>query len=303
MSPWERRANWQVANIFENIDWFHGEPTSLALVAVTIVTFAMITAFAAAMGLRQSRKPALLTHHDRKRDGRMMSTSASEALDTSGEETVEQDSKTKLHRRAAILGRRFRKGRLIHDNLLFLSSFASAPTKVGAITPSSRDLGRAMAAELPEEYSVCVELGGGTGSLTSALLSAGVPRDKLIVIERDPRLVAHLRKRFSKVTIVEGDAQNLRRILAEAGIDHVDAVISGLPLRNLPDAVRHNIATEVFAALGLGGVFVQFTYWGKPPVPGEVARRYGVGSEKTRRVWRNMPPANVWRYQRQANSG
>ena len=168
---------------------------------------------------------------------------------------------------------------------------------------AERDDAYSIAAELPDEYSICVELGGGTGSLTSALLSAGVPRDKLIVIERDPRLVAHLRKRFSKVTIVEGDAQHLRRILAEAGIDHVDAVISGLPLRNLPGAVRRNIATEVFSALGFGGVFVQFTYWGKPPVPGEVASRYGVGSEKTRRVWRNMPPANVWRYQRQANPG
>ncbi len=292
-----------MANILENFDWFHGEPTSLALIAVTVVAFAMISAFAAAMGLRQARKPALLTQGDRKRDRGMMSVSASEALDTSDDETIERDSKTKLHRRASLLGRRFRKGKRIHDNLLFLSSFASAPTKVGAITPSSRDLGRAMAAELPDEYSICVELGGGTGSLTSALLSAGVPCDKLIVIERDPRLVAHLRKRFPKVTIVEGDAQHLRWILAEAGIDHVDAIISGLPLRNLPDAVRRNIATEVFAALGLGGVFVQFTYWGKPPVPGEVARRYGVGSEKTRRVWRNMPPANVWRYQRQANSG
>ena len=146
-----------------------------------------------------------------------------------------------------------------------------------------------------------VELGGGTDSLTSALLAAGVPRDKLIVIERDPRLVAHLRKHFTKVTVVEGDAQNLRRILADAGIDHVEAVISGLPLRNLPGSVRRNIATEVFAALGRGGVFVQFTYWGKPPVPVDVARRYGVGSKKTRRVWRNMPPANVWRYQRRAH--
>jgi phosphatidylethanolamine/phosphatidyl-N-methylethanolamine N-methyltransferase len=158
-----------------------------------------------------------------------------------------------------------------------------------------------MAAELPDEYSVCVELGGGTGSLTSAILAAGVPSEKLIVVERDPRLAAHLRKRFPKVMVVEGDAQHLRRILADAGVDHVDAVISGLPLRNLPGAVRRNIAAEVFAALGLGGVFVQFTYWGEPPVPAEVARRFNVGSEMTRRVWRNMPPANVWRYERQAN--
>lgn len=284
-----------MANIIKNLDWFGGDPTSLALIALAIVAFSLITAFAAAIGLRQTRKPALAA------DDRMPAASVSEALDEGEEEATDRESKSRLHRHASIVGRRFRKSRRIRDNLLFFSSFAKAPRKVGSITPSSRGLGRAMAAELPDEYSVCVELGGGTGSLTSAILAAGVPSEKLIVVERDPRLVAHLRKRFPKVAVVEGDAQHLRRILADAGVDHVDAVISGLPLRNLPGAVRRNIAAEVFAALDLGGVFVQFTYWGKPPVPAEVAQRFNVGSEMTRRVWRNMPPANVWRYQRQAS--
>lgn len=285
-----------MANIIKNLDWFDGDPTSLALIALVIVAFSLITAFAAAIGLRQVRKPALAAADDR-----MPSASVSEALNEGEDEATDRESKSRLHRRASIVGRRFRKSRRIRDNLLFFSSFAKAPRKVGSITPSSRGLGRAMAAELPDEYSVCVELGGGTGSLTSALLAAGVPSEKLIVVERDPRLAAHLRKRFPKVAVVEGDAQHLRRILADVGVDHVDAVISGLPLRNLPGAVRRNIAAEVFAALGLGGVFVQFTYWGKPPVPAEVAQRFNVGSEMTRRVWRNMPPANVWRYQRQAS--
>ncbi len=281
-------------NFIRNIDWFDGDPTSLALIALAIVAFSLITAFAAAIGLRQARKPAMVAAGDR-----MPVASISEALDE--DEAADHESKSRLQRRASIVGRRFRKSRRIRDNLLFFSSFAKAPRKVGSITPSSRGLGRAMAAELPDEYSVCVELGGGTGSLTSAILAAGVPSEKLIVVERDPRLVAHLRKRFPKVAVVEGDAQHLRRILANVGVDHVDAVVSGLPLRNLPGAVRRNIAAEVFAALGLGGVFVQFTYWGEPPVPADVAQRFNVGSEMTRRVWRNMPPANVWRYQRQAN--
>ncbi|MEN8195312.1 MAG: methyltransferase domain-containing protein [Pseudomonadota bacterium] len=285
-----------MANFIKNFDWFDGDPTSLALIALAIVAFSLITAFAATVGLRQARKPALAAAGDR-----MPAASVSEALGEGEDEATHRESKSRLHRRASIAGRRFRKSRRIRDNLLFFSSFAKAPRKVGSITPSSRGLGRAMAAELPDEYSVCVELGGGTGSLTSAILAAGVPSEKLIVVERDPRLAAHLRNRFPKVVVVEGDAQHLRRILADAGVDHVDAVISGLPLRNLPGAVRRNIAAEVFAALGPGGVFVQFTYWGQPPVPAEVARRFNVGSEMTRRVWRNMPPANVWRYERQAN--
>jgi phosphatidylethanolamine/phosphatidyl-N-methylethanolamine N-methyltransferase len=285
-----------VANLIGNIDSIDGDPTSLALIALAIVAFSLITAFAAAIGLRQARKPAMVAAGDW-----MPVASISEALDEDDDEAADRESKSRLQRRASIVGRRFRKSRRIRDNLLFFTSFAKAPRKVGSITPSSRGLGRAMAAELPDEYSVCVELGGGTGSLTSAILAAGVPSEKLIVVERDPRLAAHLRKRFPKVAVVEGDAQHLRRILADVGVDHVDAVVSGLPLRNLPGAVRRNIAAEVFAALGLGGVFVQFTYWGEPPVPADVAQRFKVGSKMTRRVWRNMPPANVWRYQRQAN--
>jgi phosphatidylethanolamine/phosphatidyl-N-methylethanolamine N-methyltransferase len=233
-----------VANIINNHAWFNGEPAGLALV---ILTFALFTAFAAAAAVRQVRKPVLVTSDDG-----MTAVLASEALDE--DDSSQRDSKSRLHRRASIAGRRFRKGRRIRDNLLFFSSFAKDPKKVGSITPSSRALGRAMAAELPDEYSVCVELGGGTGSLTSAILAAGVPSEKLIVIERDPALATHLRKRFPKVMIVEGDAQHLRQSLANAGVDHVDAVISGLPLRNLPEKIRHNITTEVFAALGMGGV-------------------------------------------------
>ena len=279
------------------IHWFDGDHERLFLLGLAIVAFALITAFGAALrySLQRRRTVPLL------RNPMISAMSASEMLDAQpAGPTTAREGRSRLHRRASIVHRRFRKSRRIKDNLLFLSSFAAAPLKVGSVTPSSRALGRAMAAALPDDYSVCVELGGGTGSLTSALLAAGVPSQRLIVIERDHKLVEHLRKRFPKVQVVEGDAQHLRRILAEAGIDHVDAVVSGLPLRNLPGSVRRNIATEVFSALGKGGAFIQFTYWGEPPVPGDIVRRYDVGAEMTSRVWRNMPPANVWRYERRA---
>lgn len=288
-----------MANIIRIPDWFGGDPDQLAVIGLAVVSFALITAFGAAVRYslaRQSRKPVLVVAGESA-----IPVSAAEALNA-GEGDAPRESKSRLHRRASVIGWRLRRSKRVRDNLLFFSSFALAPRKVGSITPSSRVLGQAMAAELPHEYSICVELGGGTGSLTSALLAAGVPSEKLIVIERDPRLAAHLRKRFPKVMVVEGDAQNLRRILAEVGIGHVDAVMSGLPLRNLPGAARRNIVTEAFAALTLGGIFVQFTYWGEPPVPDEITRRYGVDSRMTRRVWRNMPPANVWRYERPAGA-
>ena len=295
----ETKAYRQVADFIRNLDWVDGDPNGLAVIGLAIVAFALVTAFGAAVRyslVRQSRKPVLVAA-----ENAAATISAAETLNKDDGDAP-RGAKSRLQRRASIMGRRFRKGRRVKDSLLFFSSFALAPRRVGSVTPSSRRLGRAMAAELPDEYSICVELGGGTGSLTRSLLAAGVPGDKLIVIERDQRLAAHLRRRFPKVTVIQGDAQDLRRILAEAGVDHVDAVFSGLPLRALPDSVRRNIVTEAFAALVPGGIFMQFTYWGEPPVPDEITRRYGVGSRMTRRVWRNMPPANVWRYERPADA-
>lgn len=279
------------------IHWFDGDPEKLALLGLVIVAFVLATAFGAALRYSVQRRRMAMVD----RDGRVSAMSTSRSLDSEAEVIPARQGRSKLHRKASIAGRRFRKSRRIRDNLLFLSSFAAAPLKVGSITPSGRALGRAMAAALPDEYSICVELGGGTGSLTSALLAAGVPSQRLIVIERDRKLVTHLRKRFPRVQVVEGDAQHLRRILAEAGVDHVDAVISGLPLRSLPGSVTRNITNEVFSALGEGGVLVQFTYWGEPPVPDDITHRHQVDGKMISRVWRNMPPANVWCYERQAN--
>jgi phospholipid N-methyltransferase len=48
--------------------------------------------------------------------------------------------------------------------------------------PSSSDLARAMASALPETGGMIVELGGGTGAITAALLERGVlPEDILII--------------------------------------------------------------------------------------------------------------------------
>ena len=50
-----------------------------------------------------------------------------------------------------------------------------------------------------------VEIGGGLGILTSALLRRGL--DRLTVVERDPRLAAFLRKRFGDgIRLIVGDA-------------------------------------------------------------------------------------------------
>ena len=67
---------------------------------------------------------------------------------------------------------------------------------------------------LPEsaDTSVLLEVGGGTGALTDRLLSVG---DRVVVVERDPDLVAFLREEFAdeiaadRLTVLEGDATDV----------------------------------------------------------------------------------------------
>lgn len=285
--------------LYRGWHWLGDEPSALVILAAAVFAVLLLTAFAAAARrLEDSRRPA--TVRDGKIAGHDAATARLESVEVEHGRTVRSRGSRRLQRRVSLLSRRLRRSRKIRDNLLFFSRFASAPLKVGSVAPSSRRLGRAMAAELPADYGICVELGGGTGSLTRALLAAGMPRDRLIVIERDPRLAAHLRSRFRGVKVLQGDAQELRRLLRAEGIDRVDAVISSLPLRSLPNRVCQAILAESFEALVEGGIYVQYTYGLTPPVAERIAAGIRIDGEARTRVWRNLPPAVVWRYSRAA---
>lgn len=271
------------------LDWLGAELTAGDTVAILLVAFLLLSAFAAAFAsFRKTARTTPMTS-DRGDLGNIVMHEAG---------SVEEARHERVRNRLAGIGTRLRGKPFLQDNLLFLSRWANAPLQVGSVAPSGRALGRAMAAELPERYQVCVELGGGTGSLTQALLAAGVPREALVVIERDPRLAAHLRRRFPGVRIVLGDAQHLADLLAAQGIETVDAVVSSLPLRSLPRRVGETIVAESFRVLEDGGVYVQYTYGLQPPVPDEAAHRLSVIGEARKRIWNNLPPATVWRYSR-----
>jgi phosphatidylethanolamine/phosphatidyl-N-methylethanolamine N-methyltransferase len=186
-----------------------------------------------------------------------------------------------------------------HDLALFLSRWIRAPLRIGALAPSSPHLGREMARAINARAArLVVELGGGTGRITRALLDAGVAPERLIVIETDDKLASLLRQRFPEVRIVQGDARELMALLAPLGVDHASAVVSGLPLLSMPAETQRRIVEQAFALMGDDGTFVQFTYGPVSPVMGEA--RAGLIAEVTGRVWRNFPPASVWRYRRSA---
>lgn len=189
----------------------------------------------------------------------------------------------------------------LRRNISFLRRWLQNPRAVGAVAPSSRSLASAMAAEVDlAAPGAVVELGGGTGNITAALLNAGVSPEDIAVVERDPVFARVIAARFPEVRVLQGDAAELRRLLRQAGIGPVKAVISGLPLLSIPDRICLRIIAEAAAVLTERGVFVQFTYGPASPVPRRVLARLGLTARRTAWVVDNLPPASVWRYRSSA---
>ena len=89
---------------------------------------------------------------------------------------------------------------------------------MAALSPSSRQLARLMIEQLPEVARHIIELGGGTGVFTQALLEHGIEPSELLVVELNEELHQLLRQRFPSVGVVCGDAQELKSIVRDRPI-------------------------------------------------------------------------------------
>lgn len=182
----------------------------------------------------------------------------------------------------------------VRDDIRFAKSMKEDPKRVGAVKPSSQGLARMMAAQVDQKLEgKILELGPGTGSLTEGLLAAGVPEERLIMLEMGPEFCALLGERYKAAKIVRGDAFDLKNFAR----DHLDAplaaIVSGLPLFNFGPAKRRRLINDSLDLLDPDGSFIQFTYRFKPPVAhDEGAFRLS----STRRIWWNLFPAKVWIY-------
>jgi len=177
----------------------------------------------------------------------------------------------------------------------FFVNWLAAPRMMGAVAPSSPALARAMAQEVDSKDGYVIEMGGGTGSITAGLLESGISPDRLIVIERDPGMYKTLRKRFPDVRVLLGDATEMCKLVAPFGVTKAAAIVSCIPLVTVPDHVRDAVIRESMALLQDNGPIIQFTY--SPFAPLEY-RKYGLVGRVTARVWLNLPPAVVWRFER-----
>lgn len=179
------------------------------------------------------------------------------------------------------------------EHLNFLRGMILRPKKVGAITPSSPALAKAIAAQVdPAREGPVLELGPGTGIVTQALIERGVSEDRIIAIEYDPEFAAMVQKRFPKVCVLQGDAFQFARMLDGTVQKRYAAIVSGLPLLNFPPETRRSLIESALDRLQPGAPYVQFSYGTNPSIP--PTERYTV--KRAALIWLNLPPARVWVY-------
>ena len=185
----------------------------------------------------------------------------------------------------------FHFGREILDN----------PRSMGAICPSSPKLARRMASLVDHRDGIVVELGGGTGAVTAALLEQGVIPQQLIVVEQSAKLSALLRNRFPEVTVINGDAARLAELLgAQSG--KVAAIVSSLPLRSLERGDVRNILGQLEQVLQEDGLFIQYTYSHRDH-RAKLSRHFN--NIHSSIVWGNLPPARIdaYRFSPESSAG
>lgn len=176
---------------------------------------------------------------------------------------------------------------------LFFKRWLANPLQMGSIIPSSATFSRLIAERVQyDRDEVVVELGAGTGTVTRALLGAGVPAEKLVVVEIVPDMANHLRKTFPGVHVVCGDGFELPRVLEQARAGRVGDVICGIPLVMLPFPTQQKIVGAMLAASPTRG-FLHLSYCITSPLP---SAKLGLTGKRLAWTMKNFPPGGVWRY-------
>lgn len=195
-----------------------------------------------------------------------------------------------------------RTGRLTwREHAHFLGAFMRDPFKTGSVAPSSRWLAARMVEGLGLATArTVVELGPGTGAITRAIVPELGPDTIFLAVEFNPAFAAALGRDLPRVTVLNDTAARLPELLAAQGRESADCILSSLPFAAFPEQLQGRLLDAAVRSLAQGGLFVNYAYIPAAWLPAgrrfrrlleSRFRRVGV----TPVVWRNIPPAFVYR--------
>ncbi|MEW6277387.1 MAG: phosphatidylserine decarboxylase [Candidatus Eremiobacterota bacterium] len=197
----------------------------------------------------------------------------------------------------------------MNQTLHFLNQVQGGDPGIGAIAPTSRHAATALAEECARHLGPksVLELGSGTGAITTHILPTIGPRDRLVLCEIHPEFVKFLRHRMqteARFQALEGrvtlQAVSAAELEGEAEYDYI---LCSIPFTILPADLARAIFERARRLLKPGGIFSYIEYaWLRGlrrPFSGkkfrevdrvleEYIRTYQVAR---RTVLQNLPPA------------
>ena len=187
------------------------------------------------------------------------------------------------------------------EHAAFFKNFLRSPFHVGAITPSSSALVHTMLDWFDwTNARAVVEFGPGSGVFTQGIINGLQPEAKFFAIERSAEMVKATRRRCPGVTVYEDTVTNVADLCRRESISQVNAVISGLPWASFTKQLQTEIMDAMFSVLVPGGQFATFAYLQGMMLPNarhfaESLEQRFAEVERSPIVWRNLPPAFVYR--------
>ncbi len=175
---------------------------------------------------------------------------------------------------------------------------------MGAIAPSSRRLAREMVDWIDwSDVRTVVEYGPGTGVFTEEILRRLSGGSRFFAIEANRRFADTLQDRFPQIRIYHDDVSSVAPLCQREGVSVIDAVVCGLPWAAFRDAEQTELLDATVELLADGGYFATFAYLQGLLLPGGQRFRRKLRPrfrevEVSRTVWRNLPPAFVYRCRR-----
>ena len=190
-----------------------------------------------------------------------------------------------------IVAQRRRDG-IIAQAATFATQFLRSPLSVGSPLASSGRLVRRMLGPLPwSRLDVIVGYGSGTGSFTPEALQGLKPNGRLFAIDTDETFTQTLQETLpdGRLHALTGSAAEAHPLLAQHGVTHVDAIISGLPFSSLDPGEAARILDVSERLLAPDGLFV--AYQVRSTLEELLRTRFRTVDHDYE--WRHLPPCHL----------
>lgn len=132
---------------------------------------------------------------------------------------------------------------------------------IGSPLPSQHFLVKKVTSELRHKNcKIIVELGAGNGAITRGLVGMCGDECHILAFEIKERFADSILNCGTRVTHIAEDEMNFPNCLQARNIEKVDAVISSLPLAQVPREKVDKLLHSIYESLKPDGLYIQYQY-------------------------------------------